>query len=1239
MPSTTRKPHPKTEDEAAVKLQAARRGQSARRKVAADKARGGKPAGSKKAGGKPAEADEETEQELAAARLQAQRRGQAERRSVTKMREEQADAAAKVQKIQRGNLARKESKKQATAATKVQAARRGSMQRRESAKQLGKPPPQPRRAATSAAVTPVRKKVPGKRGVKKKATLVTVPDEPRRAPYAKISGVRAFGVPDADNLPGVPGSHTSDPYIKFCVFGSDNEVYCSVQTKHILNTSNPVWDDVLYLSLPRDVNAPKVRVSVWDKDFHNADDEISGAEISFYQARQHVRAKGKAIDPKHPNVDMDFSYAITKRTAASDIYEEEQDAKRKAALRSNEKAEQEAAATIIQEEQRKKGKAKQRLKAVEVKTAKAVHEVKAEMAVAEAAKAAVKPANVWDAQELIVRSSKFSSGFVRAQLPLEGKLLLAIDGAQLSPLVASAWPQAVQMFCSVALIGADGLLLPGTTELRTATVECLPNQSSLVWREELSVPLPRRVLAHKGASLQLAIVEAGSGTKLFKDATPLDAIARRSFSSRRDEVGWLDEPWPLRPLGVAAALAAIGAGAGAGAGAEGMGAGGGAGGAAGRGAGGRGGRGGGGRGGGVIVGGGRGGGGGGGGGEVGTGCLLSVQMLLVDLVGLFAAVMEQERDLGLLVHVMDKELRMEERSSSAFYEQWVASSDYIRAKDDEVAHADARMRAAEERIARAEAVAQVAEQRVGESTAQREEYTQQLIRQRENDYQQQQQIEEANAELQTQVAELHAQLEQSQAQLTAAQEAPPPPPPPPPAAEPSPHGMVVRDELKENVLALFAKGGEAEADPPSDRAAPSQLTRQASRLGGGGPRGKGGKKGGELQAAHSKIELLGNDKIELQLQMTSLRLAHEADIAHLEAAKNRVAELEGENAELLQKLEEERKMAMTALEEKQADLERLRAAGLAGGKGAGRGSSRGPQVAPPSKGAAAPLSKGESKLGNVFLQAAALGSGAGDSPDGASGAPQGKSSLYKEVASLKMKVAAGQKRRARAEADAKVLCREIKAMDAEVQAFGNFTQLLISEMSQAKMSKASKETALQTIELAVAASGANNTSSRRDVILALLRRLQEEHDAGRLAKAYRETLSNDPDGAVGKGDFFQLLTKLKVQVAGRDESDAVFNVLDSDGGGTLEYKELARALRQARQKLDQDAAPDKPPAKGGAGRKSSPAVAPAGGAAKPRAVAKAGTGKTAHLLPSQPKGGQPKAAVRSIGKTKSTVKR
>ena len=102
----------------------------------------------------------------------------------------------------------------------------------------------------------------------------------------------------------------------------------------------------------------------------------------------------------------------------------------------------------------------------------------------------------------------------------------------------------------------------------------------------------------------------------------------------------------------------------------------------------------------------------------------------------------------------------------------------------------------------------------------------------------------------------------------------------------------------------------------------------------------------------------------------------------------------------------------------------------------------------------------------------------------------------------------------------------------------------------------------------------------------------------------------------------------------RDRSDAVFNVLDSDGGGTLDYKELARALRQARQNLDKDAVPDKPPAKGGAGRKSSPAVAPAGGAAKPKAVAKAGTGKNAHFLPSQPKGGQPKAAVRS----KSTVK-
>ena len=43
--------------------------------------------------------------------------------------------------------------------------------------------------------------------------------------------------------------------------------------------------------------------------------------------------------------------------------------------------------------------------------------------------------NAWAAQELISRSAKFSSAFVRAHVQLEAQLLLAVDGVQLAPSV------------------------------------------------------------------------------------------------------------------------------------------------------------------------------------------------------------------------------------------------------------------------------------------------------------------------------------------------------------------------------------------------------------------------------------------------------------------------------------------------------------------------------------------------------------------------------------------------------------------------------------------------------------------------------------------------------------------------------------------------------------------------------------------------------------------------------------
>ena len=42
------------------------------------------------------------------------------------------------------------------------------------------------------------------------------------------------------------------------------------------------------------------------------------------------------------------------------------------------------------------------------------------------------------------------------------------------------------------------------------------------------------------AALQLSIVEAGGGVVLLKETCSLRTIAQRSFSPRKEEVGWTD---------------------------------------------------------------------------------------------------------------------------------------------------------------------------------------------------------------------------------------------------------------------------------------------------------------------------------------------------------------------------------------------------------------------------------------------------------------------------------------------------------------------------------------------------------------------------------------------------------------------------------------------------------------------------------------------------------------------------
>ena len=118
-------------------------------------------------------------------------------------------------------------------------------------------------------------------------------------------------------------------------------------------------------------------------------------------------------------------------------------------------------------------------------------------AAAEAYAGAAPADNAWAAQELISRSAKFSSAFVRAHVQLEAQLLLAVDGVQLAPSVrhlvitprcssrrrcvpitygcslhhlwlqvCAAWSQPVQLYCAACVVDGYGTVVPEAAEVR-----------------------------------------------------------------------------------------------------------------------------------------------------------------------------------------------------------------------------------------------------------------------------------------------------------------------------------------------------------------------------------------------------------------------------------------------------------------------------------------------------------------------------------------------------------------------------------------------------------------------------------------------------------------------------------------------------------------------------------------------------------------------------------------------------
>ena len=171
---------------------------------------------------------------------------------------------------------------------------------------------------------------------------------------------------------------------------------------------------------------------------------------------------------------------------------------------------------------------------------------------------AMPAAAAWRQQPLLQRAAKYTSSFVRAQLPLEGVLLLSLDGLTLSRAVCASWTQAVRLCVSATVVDADGHPIVEAGEVRTAAQLCEPGQSDLAWREELSLRLPRKVMATEGAALRLGVLELASSTLLLHETATLDELTRTTTAATAEDHAMADADWLLRPLGALSQLQAVG---------------------------------------------------------------------------------------------------------------------------------------------------------------------------------------------------------------------------------------------------------------------------------------------------------------------------------------------------------------------------------------------------------------------------------------------------------------------------------------------------------------------------------------------------------------------------------------------------------------------------------------------------------------------------------------------------------
>lgn len=145
----------------------------------------------------------------------------------------------------------------------------------------------------------------------------------------------------------------------------------------------------------------------------------------------------------------------------------------------------------------------------------------------------------WRARSILVRLSKFSSSFVRRHVALDGRLLINIQGAALSPELAAQSTKNISLYCRANIVDSHGLPFYEVKEQCTALAY---GRGHIWWNEELCFVLPRTLLRRSDLYMQLALVNESS-LAIACAKRSLAEMAAQSVHS--DTWPQLDEDWVL----------------------------------------------------------------------------------------------------------------------------------------------------------------------------------------------------------------------------------------------------------------------------------------------------------------------------------------------------------------------------------------------------------------------------------------------------------------------------------------------------------------------------------------------------------------------------------------------------------------------------------------------------------------------------------------------------------------------